>query len=67
MDRDALIKINLSFGMSYQDILSTLALHGIIVSKRQLRRMSRACGLYRCQYSDLDDDIDFVAGHLEGN
>ncbi len=44
MDRDALIKIYFSLGMSYQDILSTLALHGIIVSKRQLTRILRACG-----------------------
>ncbi len=60
------IKIYFSLGMSYQDILSALALHGIIVSKRQLTRILRACGLYCRQYSELDDAIDFKAGQLEG-
>ncbi len=43
--------------MSYQDILSTLVLHGIIVNKRQLMKILRVCGLY----SDLDDAINFKA------
>ncbi len=36
MDRDSLIKLYFSLGMTYQDMLTTLALQGIIVSKRQL-------------------------------
>lgn len=66
MDRDTLIKICFSMGMIYADILSTLALFGIIVSARQLTRILRANGLYRRRYSDLDDAIDFIAGQLEG-
>lgn len=66
MDRDSLIKIYFNLGMGYQDMLTTLALQGIIVSKRQLTRILRAFGLYRRQYANIEDAIDFIVGQLEG-
>lgn len=66
MDRDSLIKLYFRLGMSYQDMLTIIALQGIIVSKRHLRRVLRACALYHWQYADLEDAIDFIVGQLEG-
>ncbi|KAF3854256.1 hypothetical protein F7725_022311, partial [Dissostichus mawsoni] len=66
MDRDALIKLYFGLGMSYQDILTTLALQGIIVSKSTLRRILRACGLNRRKYADLEVAIDYIVGQLGG-
>lgn len=53
MDRDSLITVYFGLGMNYQDVLTTLALQGIIVSKRQLTRIPRANGLYRRQYAEM--------------
>ncbi len=52
--------------MSYQDMLTTLAKQGIIVIKKQLMRILRACGLYRLRYANFEDAIDFIVGQFEG-
>lgn len=66
MDRESLIKLYFSLGMRYQDILNTLALQGIIVSKRQLMKTLKVNGLHRRQYDNLEDAVDFICSQLEG-
>ena len=65
MDRDDLIELYFSLGMSYKDILKSLVLQGIIITERHLHRILRARILYRRRY-DLDAGIDFIVDQLKG-
>ncbi len=54
MDRDNLIGIYFELGISYRDILKSLAvLHGIILSERHLQRFMRMQTGCRMNYFDL--------------
>lgn len=66
MDREFLIEFYFELGMSYKDILRSLALHGMFLSERHLHRILRAMGLYRRRYDDLETGIDFIVNQLQG-
>ncbi len=53
MDRDSMVELYFRLGMSYKDILKSLALQGIVLSERHLNRILRARSLHRRRY-DLD-------------
>ena len=59
MDRDSMIEFYFRLGMSYKDILKSLALQGFIISESHLNRLLRARSLHRLSY-DLDAGIDFI-------
>ncbi|CAL9702157.1 unnamed protein product [Knipowitschia caucasica] len=65
MDRDSIIEFYFRLGMSYKDILKSLALQGTIITERHLNRILRARLLYRRRY-DLDAGIDFIVDQLQG-
>ena len=67
MERDKVSMIEFYFrlGMSYKDILKSLALQGTIITERDLNRILRARLLYRRRY-DLDAGIDFIVAQLQG-
>ena len=68
MDRDSMIEFYFRLGMSYKDILKSLALQGFIISdsERHLNRLLRARSLHRRRY-DLDAGIDFIVDQLQGS
>ena len=65
MDRDRVIEFYFRLGMSYKDILKSLALQGFIISERHLYRLLRTRSLHRRRY-DLDAGIDFIVDQLQG-
>ena len=65
MDRDSMVEFYFRLGMTYKDILKSLALQGFIISERHLHRLLRARSLHRRRY-DLDAGIDFIVDQLEG-
>ncbi|XP_065129177.1 uncharacterized protein [Paramisgurnus dabryanus] len=67
MDRETLIDFYFQLGMSYKNILQSLALQGIFLSERHLHRILRNRGLYRRQYGDLGAGIDFIFDQLQGS
>lgn len=52
-------------GMSYRDILRSLAVDGTIITERHLHSILRARSLYRRRY-DLDAGIAFTVDQLQG-
>ncbi len=66
MDRDSMVELYFRLGMSHKDILESLALQGIVLSKRHLNRILRARSLHRQRY-DLDAGIDFIVEQLQGS
>lgn len=46
--------------------VNALALHGIIISKRQLMKTLKLCRLHRLKYDNLGDAVDFICSQPEG-
>ncbi|KAM9735041.1 uncharacterized protein ACNS7B_014401 [Menidia menidia] len=65
MERDNMIEFYFRLGMSYKDILKSLALQGTVITERHLNRILRARLLYRRRY-DLDAGIGFIVDQLQG-
>lgn len=67
--RDEFIGLYFMLGLSYKDILATLASeNGIIISLRHLKRILQGKNLYRRKsYSDIADVVSFIANQLENS
>ncbi len=60
-ERNELVSIFFTLGMSQPDILKALASYGYIVSQRHLRRILASSSLFRKKgYSDIADVIHFI-------
>lgn len=66
-ERDALIALYFDLGMTYRDLLCTLAhRHNVILSERQLKRDLVRLNLRRRRYCNLADVVDFIRNELTG-
>jgi len=66
-ERHNLIFLYYSVGMSYGEILLTLAhKHNVVISERHLKRILRQAGVGRCKYSDLVVTVRYIQSEIEG-
>ncbi|KAI7801287.1 hypothetical protein IRJ41_003539 [Triplophysa rosa] len=67
MDMTDEITFFFNLGMSYKDIVRSLALiHGKVISERTLKRLLKSNGLCRRKYADLNEIIGFIIDQLNG-
>ena len=68
-ERASLVEMYFRTGLSNQEILTNLAnLHGIIISIRTLKRMTKQLGLYRRRHqSEILDVAVFILEQLQGH
>lgn len=66
-ERGVIIKVYFEMGLTYFDIIRTLAqYHEIVISERHLKRILKGMGLFRRkQYHDIVDVISFVEQQLQ--
>lgn len=66
-DRNSLIKSYFELGIRYSEILEFLALHGVHISLRQLKRILQSMGLQRRKgHSGVQDIADIIQFELNG-
>ena len=66
-DATSMIQLYFTFGMTYKDIVSTMAVkHGFVISIRHLKRVLKAWNLTRRKYSRLQSVVEFVLSQLKG-
>ena len=66
-DREELVELHFHMGLNNKEILYSLAHnHGIVVSLRTLKRITKTCGLFRRKhYSDIADVATFILSQCE--
>ncbi|KAJ8041260.1 hypothetical protein HOLleu_12026 [Holothuria leucospilota] len=69
MKRERLIRSYFHLGLSYSEIVATLAqLHGIVLSERHLKRILRQLGLFRRnRFVNIEEILLFIHNELLGS